>query len=339
MKKILFSSILFFPLLLLGQQPTVEILTSGHKSSLRGLSVVNDNVVWVSGSNGTVGRSNNAGKNWNWFTVKGHEKAEFRDIEAFDAQTALIMSIAEPAYILKTTDGGVSWTEVYKNITKGMFLDAMDFWNDEEGMVIGDPIDGRVFIATTVDGGDSWKEMETDKRPRTDSGEAFFAASGTNLRYFKKRKFFMISGGTRSRLFTPEGTLPTPLVQGRETTGGNSIAVYDDGSMHGSKRMIITGGDFNADSSTSGNCAYSLDGGKKWRIPESPPHGYRSCVEYLSRNDIISCGLNGIDYSANSGRDWQWISKESFHVCRIAKSGRAIFLAGNNGKIGRIHWR
>jgi photosystem II stability/assembly factor-like uncharacterized protein len=88
------------------QTPHVEILTSGTKTSLRGLSVVNDNVVWVSGSNGTVGRSNNGGKNWNWFTVKGFEKTEFRDIEAFDASTAVIMGIAEPAHILKTTDGG-----------------------------------------------------------------------------------------------------------------------------------------------------------------------------------------------------------------------------------------
>ena len=119
------------------QTPHVEILTSGTKTSLRGLSVVNDNVVWVSGSNGTVGRSNNGGKNWNWFTVKGFEKTEFRDIEAFDASTAVIMGIAEPAHILKTTDGGETWRVVYENKTKGMFLDAMDFVGGEYGIVVG----------------------------------------------------------------------------------------------------------------------------------------------------------------------------------------------------------
>src|SRR5574339_288452 len=108
--------------------PKVEILNTDTKTSLRGLSVVNNNVVWVSGSNGMVGKSSNAGKNWKWMTVKGFEKNDFRDIEAFDANTAIIMAIPDPentkpAYILKTTDGGESWKVVYENLTKGMFLD------------------------------------------------------------------------------------------------------------------------------------------------------------------------------------------------------------------------
>src|SRR5258706_12840161 len=86
--------------------PAVEMLTSGTKTSIRGLSVVNDNVIWVCGSNGTVGRSNNGGRTWKWMTVTGFEKTDFRDIEAFDASSAGIMGIAEPAYILKTNDGG-----------------------------------------------------------------------------------------------------------------------------------------------------------------------------------------------------------------------------------------
>src|SRR5262245_56736609 len=81
--------------------PKVEIIHSCLKTSLRGLSVVNNNVVWVSGSNGMVGKSTNGGKNWRWMTVKGFEKNDFRDIEAFDANTAIIMAISEPAYILK----------------------------------------------------------------------------------------------------------------------------------------------------------------------------------------------------------------------------------------------
>ena len=50
--------------------PKVEVLNTGVKTSLRGLSVVNNNVVWVSGSNGMVGKSSNAGKNWKWMAVK-----------------------------------------------------------------------------------------------------------------------------------------------------------------------------------------------------------------------------------------------------------------------------
>jgi photosystem II stability/assembly factor-like uncharacterized protein len=335
----LFIVLILFDAPVKAQHPRVEILTSGTKTSLRGLSVVNDNVIWVSGSNGMVGRSSNAGKNWNWFTVKGYEKIEFRDIEGFDGQTAVIMGVGEPAYILKTTDGGQSWKLVYENKTKGMFLDAMDFSSDDEGMVVGDPIDGKVFMALTHDGGETWKELEADKRPKADSGEAFFAASGTNIRLFRNMRYFLASGGTHSRVITDAQSWKLPLLQGKETTGANSIAVFDDGSNRGSKKWIVVGGDFANDSSTVGNCAYTSNGGKSWKSPVTPPHGYRSCVEYLSPNDVIACGLNGVDYSLNSGRDWIWISREGFNVCRISNYGFAVFFAGNNGKIGRLAWR
>ncbi|HRD42150.1 MAG TPA: hypothetical protein PLN30_00290, partial [Ferruginibacter sp.] len=49
----------------------VEILSSGTKASFRGLSVPNDSTIWVSGSNGTVGKSTNGGKNWQWQQVPG----------------------------------------------------------------------------------------------------------------------------------------------------------------------------------------------------------------------------------------------------------------------------
>ena len=325
---------------LIAQKPSIEVVTSGIKSSLRGLSVVNENVIWVSGSNGTIGKSNNGGKNWKWMIVKGFEKTEFRDIEAFDASTALIMGIAEPAYILKTTDGGENWKVVYENKTKGMFLDAMDFAGSQYGMVIGDPINGKIFMAETFNNGDSWLEMEQAvNRPVADSGEAFFAASGTNIRLLNNKQFYAVSGGTKSRLITRQNATPLPIIQGKETTGANSIDVYDNGNGKGSKHLVITGGDFNANTSAELNCFISTDGGKTWEAPKIPPHGYRSCVEYLSKDDLLSCGLNGVDYSFNGGKTWQWISKEGFHVCRIAKFGSAIYLAGNDGKIGKVFWK
>jgi photosystem II stability/assembly factor-like uncharacterized protein len=321
------------------QSARVEILTSGTKTSIRGLSVVNDNVIWVSGSNGTVGRSTNGGKNWKWMTVTGFEKNDFRDIEAFDATTAIIMSVDAPAYILKTNDGGETWKVVYENTTKGMFLDAMEFWNETSGIVLGDPIDGRFFIARSFNGGSSWQDIPFEKRPVADSGEACFAASGTNIRSLDRDEAVFVSGGTRSRLFTKHSPVTLPIIQGKETTGANSIAVWDRYKLKGGKRMIVVGGDFNADTSRLNNCYYSTDGGKTWKGPSTPPHGYRSCVEYLSKTDVFSCGPNGVDYSTDGGRNWRWISKEGFHVCRFAKSGTTLYLAGGNGRIGKVVWQ
>ena len=312
------------------QAQTIKLLNSGTKISIRGVSVVNNNTVWGSGSQGTVGKSTDGGVNWKWIKVKGFEQTDFRDIEAFDDKTAVIMAVAEPAYILRTANGGDTWLTVYENKTKGMFLDAMEFWNEQSGIVIGDPIDNRFFIARTFDGGKKWQELPVQNYPVADSGEACFASSGTNIRKLNKQEAVFISGGLKSRVFIRDKKINLPIVQGKTSTGANSIAVKN------SNTFIITGGDFNAKEDTTQNCCITTDGGKTFTIPETAPHGYRSCVEYVKKNTWITCGLTGVDISNDEGKNWSWISKESFNVCRKAKKGNAIFFAGANGSIGKI---
>lgn len=200
MKKLLYFLLIFFFNQLANAQ-SIRLLSAGTKSSFRGLSVVNDKTVWVSGSNGTVGKSIDGGNNWIFTTVQGYENRDFRDIEAFDANTALIMGIDEPAVILQTTNGGESWHVVFKDERKGMFLDAMEFWNEQSGIVIGDPIDGHFFVARTFDGGNQWQTIPAAHAPVADSGEACFASSGTNVRALKKDEAIFISGGNRSNVF------------------------------------------------------------------------------------------------------------------------------------------
>lgn len=340
MKKLLLFPLLFLSLYALGQyeNPQVEVLTSGTRTSLRGLSVVNDMVVWVSGSNGTVGRSTDGGKNWKWLSVKGFEKRDFRDIEAFSSTTAVIMAVDAPAYILKTNNGGETWRVVFEDKTPGMFLDAMEFWNEQAGIVLGDPIKGKFFIARTFDGGASWKEIPEQYKPAADSGEACFAASGTNIRVLDLDEAVFVSGGTRSRAFIRDTAMALPLLQGRESTGANSIAVLDHGSRKGGTTMMVVGGDFTNPDSDSLNCFYSTDRGRTWKAPKRAPHGYRSAVEFLSRKHVISCGINGVDYSFDGGNTWKWISKEGFNSCRIAKTGATVYLAGNNGKVAKVKY-
>ena len=309
---------------------TVKMLNSGSKASLRGLSVVSNDVVWVSGSAGSVGRSVDGGETWKWTTVKGFEKTDFRDIEAFDKNTAIIMGIASPAYILKTTDGGDSWKVVYENKDTSMFMDAMEFWNEQSGIVIGDPIGDKIFIARTFDGGETWRGIPTENNPTADKGEAFFASSGTNVRKLNKSEAVFVSGGLRARMFIRDKKIEMPILQGKESTGSNSIAVKDKNCM------IVVGGDFTAKDDTTKNCVITLDGGESFTEPSVGPHGYRSCVEYLGKKNWISCGLNGVDYSTDEGQHWAWISKDSFHAVRKAKKGKAVYFSGGGGRIGKL---
>jgi hypothetical protein len=315
---------------LLTSAQTVKIIESGSGISLRGLSVVDDKIIWASGNKGTVGLSLDSGISWQWLTVKGMEKIDFRDIEAFDGHTAIIMGVDTPSYILKTTDGGATWRLVYENKTPGMFLDAMDFTDERNGVVIGDPINKKFFIAETHDGGNAWSETPTPRNAVADAGEACFAASGTNIRMINKKKTCFVSGGLTSRMFFRGKKITLPILQGKESTGANSVALKNK------KTFIIVGGDFNAPGSTLKNCVITTNRGRSWIAPGVPPNGYRSCVEYLGNKNWITCGLNGVDYSIDDGKTWQWIAKESFHVCRKAKTGTAVFFAGENGKVGQL---
>lgn len=305
----------------------VEILSSGTKASFRGLSVPNDSTIWVSGSNGTVGKSTNGGKNWQWQQVPGFEKTDFRDIEARDSNTAIIMGIAEPAYILRTVNGGKKWDIVYKNETKGMFLDAMDFYDSNNGMVVGDPIIGKIFLATTADGGKTWQEVPEANRPAADSGEACFASSGTNICMTDKNTYMLITGGLQSNLLV-NGKIKRalPILKGKESTGANSLAVHK-------KIILIVGGDFMQKDSMAGNFIFSKNNGKKWKASKQPPGGYRSCIAFIAPKTWLTCGLNGVDITRNNGKDFQKISQESFHVIKKSKKGNAVFLAGEKGKV------
>jgi hypothetical protein len=335
MKYLFVLLLLNFSLTAIAQK--IELLSTGNKTSLRGLSVVDDKTIWVSGSNGTVARSIDAGKTWNWMVVAGYEKRDFRDIEAFDKKTAIIMAIAEPAVILRTTDGGAHWTQVYENKTSGMFLDAMEFWNELSGIVIGDPINGRFFIARTFDGGKTWQPTSFDKLPVADSGEGCFASSGTNVRALNLAEACFISGGLKSAFYWKGKSVVLPILQGKESYGANSIAIRDHQKRKNSNYYIVVGGDFSHDTVTEKNCAISSDGGKTWMAPAIPPLGYRSCVEFINKSRLITCGTSGVDISTDGGMRWQGISKEGFHVCKKAKKGKAVFLAGN-GRIAKLNW-
>lgn len=331
-KRHFFSIVCFLFISQTFAQPIQE-LNSGGKISLRGLSVVDNNIVWVSGSKGTVGKSLDGGKTWKWMTVKGYKKCDFRDIEAFDENTAIIMAVASPAYILKTTNGGKKWKKVYVNKDKGMFLDAMDFIDEKQGVVIGDPIKGTFFLAQTINGGNSWEEIWPSNNCNADSTEACFASSGTNIRLVDKHHFAFVTGGVVSSFVMGEQKkVKLPIIQGTNSTGANSIAVKD------SLTYIVVGGDFTNDAAIP-NCVITTDGGKTWTFPTVPPTGYKSCVEYLYGNVWVCCGLTGIDVSNDNGMTWKQISKESYHACRKAKKGNAVYFSGNGSRIGKFATR
>ena len=300
--------------------------------SFRGLSVVNNKVIWVSGSRGTIARSNDKGKHFELIQLKGYEKSDFRDIEGFDEKKAIVMSSGSPAYILKTIDGGVTWKEVFKSEDTLIFLDAMDFWDDKKGLVIGDPLNGRFFMMNTTDAGENWKLLDSSKAPSAKVGEALFAASGTCLRCWNKNMYGFVTGGSDARLFIykrwkKKMITPIPIVHGNPGQGAYSFTVSDD-------TYNCVGGDFGESDRKVNLVSWHKDAGIFGAALDSLP-GYRSCVEGTGERCMeIVTGPNGTDLY-NCG-DIKRISKIGFHVVKKAKRGKVIYLAGSKGRIALL---
>ena len=326
MKRSIF--LLLFTLAIKTNAQEIIPIATGESISIRGLSVVDDRTIWVSGTQGKIGLSLDGGKTWAWNQVNGFEKTDFRDIEGFDARTAVIMGIDSPGVVLKTFNGGKTWKAVYTENIAGVFMDAMEFWEDGNGMIVGDPIDQKPYILRTSDFGNNWVRYTDHKIEDFKNGEAMFASSGTNIKAVSKKEAVIITGGISSRILLNEKWYDLPLMQGQTSTGANSIAIEKG-------RFIVVGGDFMKDTIRTGNAAISNDG-KKWFVPTTPPHGYRSCVEFIGQKTFISCGTSGVDISTDNGENWNLISKEGYHVVRKAKKGNTIFLAGSKGRMAKM---
>ena len=137
---------------------SIKILSQKKGISIRGLSVSDENTIWASGSSGTIALSINGGEQFEWMQVAGYEKRDFRAIHAWNNKEAIIAAVAAPAVILKTKDGGMTWNKVYENADTSMFLDAINFNDENNGSVVGDPINNIIFLLNTTDKGEHWQQ-------------------------------------------------------------------------------------------------------------------------------------------------------------------------------------
>jgi len=328
-----FFLLLLAPFSVFSQTYELESLNSESNTSLRGLSVVNDTVAWVSGSNGAIGKTTNGGKAWKWTKPQGYEKLDFRDIEAFDANRAIVVNAGSPAYVLLTEDGGKSWKETYKNADTAIFLDGMDFWSEKRGIIFGDPIHNQMQLLLTEDGGLTWKDMSSALNLPLNKGEAGFAASGTSVKALPGGKVWIATGGSKSNVYASDDyamswkKFECPILHGESSTGAFSIDFYDG------NRGIVVGGDYQKDKENSNNILLTRDGGKSWDKPSRGVFGFRSGVLLYDDKNCFATGTSGTDISKDGGQYWYHISDESFNVVKRAKNGKLVLLAGNKGII------
>jgi photosystem II stability/assembly factor-like uncharacterized protein len=301
---------------------------SHSTASLRGIQSVGQGIAWASGTGGTVLRTVNGGQMWEACAVpSGAEKLDFRAVQAFDADTAIVMSAGtgDLSRLYKTTDGCRSWTLLFSNPDKTGFWDGLQFSGRSFGALIGDPVEGSFPIFTTNDGGGTWKRQGVV----AEKSQSLFAASNTSLIIVEDRKICIVTGGGKTAFIADGVSSDLPLASGA-AAGGFSIASRGVGAQ---RVFVAVGGDYKQADQTSGTAAYRTTDGK-WHPADAPPHGYRSAVVYDSAAKVwIAVGPNGTDSSADDGRNWKAVSDPEHNWNALSLP----FVVGSKGRIGKWH--
>ena len=294
---------------------------SGTQVELRGLSVLSPQLAWASGAKGTVLKTTD-GEHWQAMQVAGAESLDFRDIQAFDAKHAIIMSAGPGSLsrIYQTTDGGGSWQLLKTNEAKTGFWNAMTFFDKRQGILFGDPVDGNFQVLMTADAGLSWHEQSHAGLTAL-ANEGGFAASGTCISSYASKSAWIVSGGAEvARVFSSHdqgqswfaATLPIPAAA--PSKGAFSVAFLDE------KNGMAVGGDYKLPQLATINGARTEDGGKTWLAAQVLPQGFMSVITTIpgAAQTYIAAGLAGSGISHDAGKTWQVIDSTPVNTVAFA---------------------
>ncbi|WP_445956431.1 WD40/YVTN/BNR-like repeat-containing protein [Yeosuana sp.] len=317
---------------------SVEIsnIYSDSLLSIRAIEILNDGSLAFAANHGAFGLYNPIKESW----VTSKQEYDSLDLQfravAHTSTDFFMLSIENPALLFKTGDNGLMEL-VYKEEGKKVFYDAMTFWNDQEGIAIGDPTNDCLSIIITRDGGKTWNKTPCENLPKIMDGEAAFAASNTNIAVVGD-KTWIATGGKASRIFYSPNKGETwevfdiPIVQGYATTGMYSIDFYDE--LNG----FAIGGDYTIPEDQQANKIKTIDGGKTWNLVATNHNpGYRSCVQYIPNREgkeLVAVGFKGIDFSKDGGYNWKHISNEGFYTFRFLND--SVAYAAGSGRISKL---
>lgn len=312
-----------------------QLTPTDSAARLRGISAVSAKVVWTSGSLGTVLRTVDRGKTWRSVGPPDTAALQYRDIEAFDADRAVILSIGTgtDSRVYVTSDAGKHWKLTFQNDDPNAFYDCMTFFDRKRGLALSDPVDGKFRIIATNDGGQSWSVVPANM-PEALPGEFAFAASGQCLVSSEgKRAWFATGGGAEARVFRSDDrglswkVSSTPI---RSTPSGGIFALAFRDPKHG----LAVGGDFLTPDQSPDAMALTDDGGKTWKLVDKAPNEYRSGAAWKTGRTALAVGPTGSDVSRDRGRSWQGFDDGSFDTVDCKRD--ACWASGEQGRVAYL---
>jgi photosystem II stability/assembly factor-like uncharacterized protein len=330
-----------------------DIEESHTTASLRGIHNVGGGVAWASGTKGTVLRTEDGGYLWQTCNMPpGAENLDFRGIQAFDENTAIVMSSGpgDQSRLYKTTDACQTWKLLFTNPDKQGFWDALKFQTKTWGWLLGDPVNHRFVLLATFDGGLHWQPVNQPGLAETPGeGGAFAASNSLILAHLP-----LLFGTARGWLYQGNSTCTMGLVHNHPQSCMDlfdfvkkRLPIAHDSDSAGifslsewNQTDIAVGGDYKKSDSTQDTAAFSLDLGQHWQTAQTPPHGYRSSVAYDAQQKLwITVGPNGTDISRDDGKNWQPLKPSGYDPADADKNWNALslpFVVGPSGRIGRL---
>ena len=301
--------------------------------SIRAIEIYDDTLAFA-GNNGRFGHIDLKKKSIMIGTMrKDSLKLEFRSI-AKTNDGLFIMSVGSPALIYRYSNTAIKKI-VYEEAGAGVFYDSMRFWNDREGIAVGDVVNGCLSIIITRDGGNTWTKLDCDQLPPPTEGEGAFAASNTNIAIAGELTWIAT---TSSRIYfsADKGRywqiIETPVINEKATQGIYSIDFYNENIGY------AIGGDYTDPDFNFSNKAITKDAGMNWElVAKDAEPNYKSCVQFIPNSNgkgLVAVGFTGISYSSDMGMTWKKLSDESFYTIRFLNETTAY--AAGKGRIAKL---
>jgi len=278
-------------------------------TGVRNISIVDENVVWASGYNGSGDGENyqvftkttNGGSSWSSGTINiGDTDLGIAMVSAISSTTAWAVgyptAAGQTGGIWKTTSGGSNWTRqnTASYNSSGSFTNVVHFWDENYGFAQGDPIGGEYELYVTSDGGDNWESVPGANIPNPGGGEYGYVGQ---IEIVDDNVWFTTNSTTLYH----------------STDRGNNWQAYqcpvDDFSGD-----AISFSDANNGIIVSGTNVYrTYDSGENWTQidPNGPVNTIGVC--YIEGTDtLFSTSQSGSSQSFDGGLTWNPIDNEVF---------------------------
>jgi photosystem II stability/assembly factor-like uncharacterized protein len=268
-----------------------------------------------------IARTNNGGHSWEFLSTSVYQ--DFQSITFTNSSVG--WAAGTGPYIIKTTDGGMSWNEILLPVPPYDFCAGkIYFINDSYGFIGGNVSDYGVLLRT-IDGGIGWAQRIFPNEindiyfsspefgwVKEIMGDIYYTSDGGynwTKRHESCSRFYFTANDKAWGIFSMN--LIRKTVNGWETSELQTPSVTTENlwsvDVLDSQNVVACGE----------NIIGTTDGGRNWG-KYYPSDGYLYDIRYLSEDEIWAVGENGTAiFTKDGGKLWHEINLGPDHLYSI----------------------